>query len=1391
MKLTPTTRRRLTILFLLLFLAGSALLAGYAYAQHRKTQRILAWRNEGMAAYEKGDYAAALDPLGRYISRKQNDAETLFAFGKSRSRVELPNGRHLAEAISYFRRGLELQPNNLDAKHQLLTIYTDPTIQYNAEANALADELLKINPKDIPALRAKAKALAAMHQFEEALKISQQLNTLDPTDLQSQRLTYELLNGLNHPDAEILARAKAGLAAHPDDPRFQLLQAFAFILTHDDKSAKEWLQKAAATKNPPDAEFIKELVGLFDSQGLYNESEAILNRVANQSADPQIKRLLIQRLWESGRYADAADRLKNLDPNAPSSDAQLLAYRAYCLYELNRPSEAHPLLLALSNRSDDDTALAWAKTLRARYESPNLTPRELINEYQGALVRDPRNPLARYFLGDTFARIGETEPAMQAWNHAANELPNWSIPRARIARALASTGRSQSAVEQAITAYRQSPNVGSAIALAVAWNSRLANQNDPTLRDKVLGLVSDIQSKLPGESDTLPIYVNLLAQSNQRDKAIAAVNQVLNSPHPPSQDTVIALLPISRANHLNLESNLLQQAQKTYGLTPSLALASALNQFADGQTDAALKTLTDQANTATADKTQWQLALATFLERTNNSKAHDAWATLGDQNPADITIQSTILDLSDTSSAWKDRAFILRTIQRLHDLTGDDANRWRFARARWLLTSPQADRDSAEAVVLLMDLVRQSPANLIPRLYLARALENVNNRPAAIEQLKSAAAMDSDSVPIAIDLARFLQANGAYPDARQYLDRAAKSPNLDPASRQRIAAMLENSGDTPSAIALLQNSPNDPTRDSLLASLYRRNGDTQKATDLYQKLLANPNCDPATIAAASDFLASQGKTDEARKSLARLDSSKMPPADRELILAAFEESHGTPDSALAHYQKALTADTTDSRAWRTLAAYYIRSSKLDQASSTIDQALKTYPQDNDLLALRAQLSAMQSNGGKGDLAQLLDAMSRDPRNAGVVEVLKVIQDSRNSNENPNITADKLRQAVDRHPDLLVAQEMMAQTYLKLDRNEDAIYIADRTARLLPNNPEAAQLLCMAYARAGKWDKLLEAAQDWRRRAIEKPFDADTAIAQAYIELDQPGNAVKQLEPYIAKAKSEPAKNLPVLTAYASALIRANRDSDASSLLVPLLKDSPQYRLAYLRLASQLKNSQAIQSWLSQITPMISPDSKDEQYALASSWYAFNIQTGDPTALATARQLAQTLSLKKDADAGSHLLLGAIAERQNDHTAAINAYRRALELNPNLPVAQNNLAYQLYTSAPQDQLPEARTLAERAVATNPKDGAFWDTLARVAMKQGDKARATAAFEKAVDLQPKDIPARVGLVQSYLAEGDKSRAKSVLTQIDSLLLAGSPSLQPDTRHDLQSLREQVNH
>src|SRR5207249_2982140 len=101
-----------------------------------------------------------------------------------------------------------------------------------------------------------------------------------------------------------------------------------------------------------------------------------------------------------------------------------------------------------------------------------------------------------------------------------------------------------------------------------------------------------------------------------------------------------------------------------------------------------------------------------------------------------------------------------------------------------------------------------------------------------------------------------------------------------------------------------------------------------------------------------------------------------------------------------------------------------------------------------------------------------------------------------------------------------------------------------------------------------------------------------------------------------------------------------------------------------------------------------------------------------------------------------------------------SYRRGLVLQPDQPEALNNLAYLVLLRG--GDVNEAQKLASRAVQLSPQSASFYDTLARVQLKQGQREAALATFEQALKLEPDNVDALIGMANALCDAGKRTSA-----------------------------------
>jgi tetratricopeptide (TPR) repeat protein len=381
---------------------------------------------------------------------------------------------------------------------------------------------------------------------------------------------------------------------------------------------------------------------------------------------------------------------------------------------------------------------------------------------------------------------------------------------------------------------------------------------------------------------------------------------------------------------------------------------------------------------------------------------------------------------------------------------------------------------------------------------------------------------------------------------------------------------------------------------------------------------------------------------------------------------------------------------------------------------------------------------------------------------------------------------RLRDVADQQPRFLSGQMLLAGRYFAAGRFEDADQIATRAMQALVTEPEPARVLSTIAAAAGRWDRALTAAIEWRNRRLDHPQPADERIAEAKLHLNDPAGAIKQLEPYLDRAKAAPDAMPQIINLYARALAQQNNVTDAQALLSPLLKQSPQWRATWLDIGTTTaKDPAAAAAWIDRATPLIDPTTTAEQFRLASAWYNVGQRFGDNASLTKARDLLKPLIDGPTAIPTAQLLYGSIAQLLGDLPSAESAYRAAMKAAgaADLPMLRNNLAYTILLR--DGDLGEARQLAESAVAAAPTRSAYQDTLARIYARLGDLQSALTAFQNAVRADATNLEALIGLADTQARTGQRDKAENTLQRVDTLLRSNPPLADP-VRRQLDDLR-----
>jgi tetratricopeptide (TPR) repeat protein len=599
----------------------------------------------------------------------------------------------------------------------------------------------------------------------------------------------------------------------------------------------------------------------------------------------------------------------------------------------------------------------------------------------------------------------------------------------------------------------------------------------------------------------------------------------------------------------------------------------------------------------------------------------------------------------------------------------------------------------------------------------------------------------------------------------------------------------------------------------------------------------------------ANFLASRKREGEAEQVLR--DAIQKTPDSTDLIysFAAFLNQQGRSAEADAMIEQATKAQPNKPEPWLVLSAHRGKQGKLVDALAAAEQALKVAP-DNDLAKLRRAEVLVDLGAAKSDpslLAQaegIVDAiLSKDADHAEANFVKGKLAVTRR--DYPTALA-ALRQTLERRPDMAQAWFLSGSAkYLSGDR-AGARADAQEAIQLQPNFLEAVLLLGRAHAALG--DHALAVDAFHRALALGAGSDARIAIAQSLVQLGQRKDALEELakipdaergadvhyavgrihliEALTAAAASrdasgaivKPSENARADAEFVEArshLERAlaelpgNPDVIASLASIDLRQGRGGDSLARVKAASQAAPKDAglarmegdVEYAMGQLDAAevsyrraidIDPNQLDSYGKLASLY----------TRMGRGSEVIRTYEAALDKNPKSaelHLVLGALKEAQGGRGIddAMVHYEKAIQLDPELAPAKNNLAFWLAEKG--TDLDRALDLAQEAkavLAKNPRTNpAAADTLGWVFYKKNlpDAAvnylrEAVGGFDPSFPQDRATLPqVRHHLALALAALGKKQEAasewKAALSEWTALpKAAGAP--EPDWVRDARA-------
>jgi cellulose synthase operon protein C len=609
-----------------------------------------------------------------------------------------------------------------------------------------------------------------------------------------------------------------------------------------------------------------------------------------------------------------------------------------------------------------------------------------------------------------------------------------------------------------------------------------------------------------------------------------------------------------------------------------------------------------------------------------------------------------------------------------------------------------------------------------------------------------------------LEMANLLITNRSFAQAKEQTDLLLKQRPNDPAVHSAVASLLAAQDDIPGAIeetqrsialdpgqwgeylslALLQlkagqpdaaeadfkkviaMNPKEVRARVLLGIYYESAGRVSDAEEQFREGIASAPAAMAPREALAKLYLVEGRGNDAENVLEQASRDLPNDPDCLLALSNFYFLTGNTEKAVATYKRLLVERPGDLSIKKKYIQLLIQTERYDEARDLVNEILKANAEDGDALVYRSEMQI--NEGDLSDAVRTLQTVITNAPNDGLAHYAMGV--ALNKQGYPDRAASEWRQALNLNPNLLEAQRALADSaMLKGDMNalQDA---ANQMIRLEPQSPEGYALRALSNINRGQFD----AAE----RDVHRAIDVAPQNAFGYVQLGNLKLAQKQY--------SDAAQ------AYQEALDRNAGSTDALRGLVNSYIAERQVDKAIAAAKAQISKSPTSGSFYEILGATQFRFAKDPDGAEIALQRSVGLNPKNEgavmllcqveaakgefdQAIATAEQSLKQTPRQPNLD----ILMGSLYESQSDWKQAEDAYHAALNVDPQNPVASNDLARVMVDDG--GNIETALSLAQSARQSSPESPAVFDTLGWIYYHQGMYELAVNSLQQALSLEEK--------------------------------------------------------
>jgi len=533
-----------------------------------------------------------------------------------------------------------------------------------------------------------------------------------------------------------------------------------------------------------------------------------------------------------------------------------------------------------------------------------------------------------------------------------------------------------------------------------------------------------------------------------------------------------------------------------------------------------------------------------------------------------------------------------------------------------------------------------------------------------------------------------------------------------------------------------------------LGSYYQSRNRLPEAEQQFRRAIEVDPKDPDPRAALARLYMGEGKKAETEEFLKQVKRDLPEKSVGYRMLGDYYFATGDLDKAVAEYGSLNQAHPKDIQVKKNYIQLLILKNRLDEARKLNDQVVKTNPSDTEALIFKGQIQ-LRDGHARDAADSLQSALKGDPDNGVAHYHLGVAFDQMG---NLARAESEWRQAVRLRPDLSEAQRALAAVALRRGDMDSLAQTADQIIHVQPASPDGYVLRAVAEINR----KQISKAEEDIRKAIEvAPQNPAGYVQTGNLRLlqKQYGDAEKYYQQALDRDPNSSEGLSGLMNAYLAQKQADKAIAAASAQLAKVPNSSAFHDLLGTILFNNKKDMKGAEEELRKAAEL----DKNNSDALLKLGQVQVAQGSVDQAIATYQR-----SLKNNPrEIRFYILIGELYESKQDWEKAKQMYQKALEIQPDNPLASNNLAYVMLQQG--GNVDVALSMAQTARRGMPNSSNAADTLGWAYFQKGAYNMAIDLFKEALKKSPEEATYHYHLGLAYQKAKQPALAKQHLERV----------------------------